>query len=365
MPCPWFSSPCSPHARQERNSTDRALLEAPTPRCNPRRHHADGRQSTTRESVSAGDDLRGPDPGPSDVEPTRAPGGCGRRDPLDPSVAPFGVISDGHALWITAHRGTTVYKIDPTSNQVIARVDIGQEACGLPAFAFTRLWVNPCDDGVKVVAIDVATNAVVASLPDPLHLGASFGSDAIWATSPDRGASDVERIDPVTLKPTLTSPARRPYGYLEVGGTLWAMDASVAQLDQLDPATGELLGSVVLPLPEDDSLYFMATDGGIWVEGYQTGDIVRVDVATHDVKSYTVPGYSHPTGYYDTPLTAALGSLWMRTSDWSVARLDPGTGLVTATYPADTGGGAVTVAFGSLWVANFDNDTIWRERLTP
>ncbi len=143
------------------------------------------------------------------------------------------------------------------------------------------------------------------------------------------------------------------------------MDDTVSQLDQLDPATGKLLGSVVLPLPPDDSLYLMETGGGLWLEGYQTGDIVRVDAATHKVTSYTVPGYSHPTGYYDTPLAAALGSLWMRTSDRAVARLDPKTGSELATYPADTGGGAVAVAFGSLWVANFDHDTVWRERLMP
>ena len=40
---------------------------------------------------------------------------------------------------------------------------------------------------------------------------------------------------------------------------------------------------------------------------------------------------------------------------------------VIGTYPADglAGGGFITVGMGSLWVANFATDTVWRDRVSP
>ncbi len=199
---------CAPGAQLDASSSPTspaALLQAtpnPTPTVGP--PHASPPRPT-------------PTPAAPTANPRVLPTGVVAEIPLDPGVAPFGVISDGHALWITVHRGTTVYKIDPTSNQVIARIDIGQEACGMPAIAFGRLWMEPCDDGVKVVAIDVATNAVVGSIPTPLQLGAYPGSSAIWATGQAGSGKDVQRIDPVTLKVTRTSPASPPIRRLRRG----------------------------------------------------------------------------------------------------------------------------------------------------
>lgn len=67
----------------------------------------------------------------------------------------------------------------------------------------------------------------------------------------------------------------------------------------------------------------------------------------------------------DQPAAAGADSLWLRTSDGVVSRIDPHTGHRLATYPADPdgGGGFLTVAYNSLWIANFGSDTLWRVRI--
>ena len=114
----------------------------------------------------------------------------------------------------------------------------------------------------------------------------------------------------------------------------------------------------------NESLYTAVLDGALWIKGYRSGALVRMDLKTHEFTVYQVPGYAQTDGYYDLALTPALGSLWFRISNSSVVRFDPASGTVTGTYPAGPGGGAVAVDFGSLWVANFDHDTVWRERLS-
>ncbi len=51
----------------------------------------------------------------------------------------------------------------------------------------------------------------------------------------------------------------------------------------------------------------------------------------------------------------------MRTSGKTVTRIDPATGTVVGSYPATGGGGGLAIAYGSLWVANANADTTWRE----
>jgi hypothetical protein len=65
----------------------------------------------------------------------------------------------------------------------------------------------------------------------------------------------------------------------------------------------------------------------------------------------------------DIPIVSGAGSVWLRTSDPKLDRIDPATGRVRATYPAANagGGGGLAVAFGSLWVENAGSDSVWRE----
>ena len=57
-----------------------------------------------------------------------------------------------------------------------------------------------------------------------------------------------------------------------------------------------------------------------------------------------------------------MRGLWLRVDTSHVLRLDERTGKQTGEFPADlnANGGTLALGFGSLWVANFDTDSVWR-----
>lgn len=124
------------------------------------------------------------------------------------------------------------------------------------------------------------------------------------------------------------------------GAAVWAVDADRV-LAELDPASGSVLRSVVLPWPVSRLL---VTASAVWAAS-ATGTLVRVDRASLAIDE--VPG---------TPgvaLAAEGGDIWLGTTN-GVARIDAETldvGL-RASVP-DRGAELGIVPFGgSLWVAS-------------
>jgi virginiamycin B lyase len=56
-------------------------------------------------------------------------------------------------------------------------------------------------------------------------------------------------------------------------------------------------------------------------------------------------------------------ALWVGTTDWTVQRVDPATGTVTATLPVEGALHGMAVDGGSLWTVNSVGDTVSRARL--
>jgi len=63
----------------------------------------------------------------------------------------------------------------------------------------------------------------------------------------------------------------------------------------------------------------------------------------------------------DVTPAAGAGSIWVRTSNGSIARVNAANGALMGRYPADPrgGGGGVAVGFGSLWIGNVGTGTVW------
>ena len=296
--------------------------------------------------------------------PRTLPEGVVAEIPLDDGIGALGIVSDGQSMWVTSHRGTTLYKIDPNTNTVSARIDIGQEACGWAESGFGRVWLMPCDNSTQTLGVDTTSDTVTGSIDVMSNLG--LGRDVMWATATNATGSQLDKVDTITVKPTTSMPIKGQYDtVIAFDDQVWGMSSADNVIDRLDPATAQVIVSVPTPLPSGDSFEGIGFAGALWVKGYKTSQLVRVDLASNTATAIDLPGYVHPSGYYDTPPVSALGDLWLRISDSAVAQLDPASGTIKATYPADKGGGDVAVAFGSLWVANFNESTVWRIRLTP
>jgi YVTN family beta-propeller protein len=285
--------------------------------------------------------------------------------PLDPGVAPLGItVADG-LVWVASHRASTLYGIDPATNQVSARIDIGQEQCGGLVFAFNLLWITPCGSvSTDAVVVDPVKGAVVGKFASYGYF-MGFTPNAVWTEVPTGDGYQTVRIDPVTIQPEAPLPAGAAPGgdnYIWVNQRLYVTYSDEPRISRLDPTTGATLETIRLPdWPEGPDVG--AYDDVIWLMGEDGPQLLKFDTTSETVTEYTLPGWAQTSGAHSVTPFGAVGSIWLRTSDSAISRIDPTSGQVTAVYPADPGGGNVVVAFGSLWVANFNTDTVWREQI--
>lgn len=116
-------------------------------------------------------------------------------------VAPSALAASGDSIWLLADGTTTLLRIDPKENAIVAEVRL-PAGCTEILFAETSLWVT-CPTADRVLRIDPATNLVdkrVEVAGQPVSLTAGEGS--IWVLTAKEGK--VAQIDPKTNKVTTT-----------------------------------------------------------------------------------------------------------------------------------------------------------------
>jgi DNA-binding beta-propeller fold protein YncE len=97
--------------------------------------------------------------------------------------------------------------------------------------------------------------------------------------------------------------------------------------------------------------------GAVWIAN--PAGLYRVDPATN--RARRLPIRPKPlTEYGHISLASGDGRVWMRAGDRRVVVIDPRTAREVAARPACGGGGNIAFGFGSLWVANAAEDTVWR-----
>src|SRR5262245_12102640 len=105
----------------------------------------------------------------------------------------YGIAVDDSAVWVHNSAQATVVRVDPKTNQVVAKIPVGHGS-GEVRLGAGFVWVLNHDDGT-VSKIDPQTNTVIATiaLPPPLgFLGVTPG--AIWVANRRQGK--VMKLDP-------------------------------------------------------------------------------------------------------------------------------------------------------------------------
>lgn len=224
-----------------------------------------------------------------------------------------GIAVDGNGVWATDSDTSTVYRVDPTTLKVVAKIPVptpkGVLATG------TAVWVAAVHDGA-VIRIDPATNKVVATITvgpvgtsGPNWLGSGLGS--IWVGVPN--ASSVVRIDPVTnaIQATIAvAGTTTPCGSFAItAAAVWIPSCDVSStMARIDPATNTVVAVVDL----GGKAYTPAViDGAPWVS-LETptvpGALARVAAATNAVDLELSPGGDFGGG---GDLVVAAGSAWV------------------------------------------------------
>jgi YVTN family beta-propeller protein len=278
-----------------------------------------------------------------------------------PIPAGFNAVAVGEgAVWVLNNDSSTLFRIDPGTNAIVARirfVDTAEDA----AAGAGALWItHPAVDAVS--RVDPSTNAVTATIPvGSTPAGIAVSDDAIWVAN--SGGPSVSRIDPRTDRVVATIPVGplraccTEHMSLSADSTdVWVALPNLNALVRIDPRTNMATNTVHVPYTP--CAFVVAGDGAVWNSGGSCGDAIgRLDSRTRTVAS-VIYGEPHPVG-----LGLAFGSLWvaaLRAS--SVDRIDPQTGKLVSRLRVGGHPVHVRVGFGSIWV---DDDTGRVLRLEP
>jgi hypothetical protein len=269
------------------------------------------------------------------------------------------------SVWVNDHRGGTVFRISRKNK--VRRVEIGESVCSAPAIGGGRVWVWACDSN-QTFEVDPVRMKIVGRRKG---IGPVYGAGSLWTM--DRNGK-ILRIDPKSgvvlarIDPqTDDEPNGGPDGVS--AGSLWVSgDSSVSRIDV---KTNKV--SAVIPLPGaqpsgDKPGGYLYANFGVFAFGTfwtsNAAGMYAIDPATNRARQLGIKIKPLSQGG-DVQVVAGAGSVWVRTSDKTVVRIDPKTGAVSERYPAAAagGGGGIAVTFGSLWVANGGLSNVWRERV--
>ena len=113
--------------------------------------------------------------------------------------SPYGLAFDGTNLWVTNATSQNVKKIDQVTNTVLATISLAGGCCGSTplwmAFDGTSLWVTKNDNQGAVWKIDPRTNTVIAKVATGSQPhGVAFDGINLWVTN--TGPGTVTKIRP-------------------------------------------------------------------------------------------------------------------------------------------------------------------------
>ncbi|MEP7352556.1 MAG: glutaminyl-peptide cyclotransferase [Acidobacteriota bacterium] len=186
-----------------------------------------------------------------------------------------GIASTSDSVWVLTDTKTTLSRIDPESNSVVAEIRVGAGCFGLQS-AESSLWLT-CPSEDKLLRINPMTNLVeqqikVTAKPSSF----TFGDGSLWVLGLKEGK--IDRIDPKTNKviKTISLEVADAEGSIVYGeGALWAsltgfplmrIDTTAEKETVLQQFAGENGGSQLF-----------AAGGSIWLSNTKQANFVRLD----------------------------------------------------------------------------------------
>jgi serine/threonine-protein kinase len=238
-----------------------------------------------------------------------------RHERRDLGAALSGVAVGGGDLWATEPRQGLLLRIDPASDRVTERIEVGGQP-GAVVYGRNRVWVAD-EAGAGVTAVNAASGKVfrrgIAPHAAPLRL--AVGAGGLWVSNATAGT--VRRIDLGTATPSgAIAAGRGPAGITVARGFVWVADSRSGTVAKIDPA----IRSVV------DTVEVGGNPGGIdagtnvlWVAAADDDTVTRIDLESGDPEG-------SPLVVGPAPGAVAVGgeAVWVANNgDGTVTRIEP------------------------------------------
>lgn len=270
---------------------------------------------------------------------------------------PLGLARGFGSIWVSAHRDTYLYRIDPATNRIQSKIDMGQNACGQIAVSADRVWIGHCDTSTTTIVVDPSKNAVVGSLEaEGLAFGVGFGS--VWLGSNGGAPTEILRVDPHTLAIQARIAVGNGGAYITTAfGAVWVSNMDDGTISRIDPTTNTVTNTFRLGRPGDAML--VAAGNSLWSVSNGEGRLLRIDPKALTVKP-TAVRTKMPNGT-DPIVAVGKGSLWFMPTTTELDRVSVQTGRLQKRIPVIAPGGShVLFAAGSVWIAALFSDTVLR-----
>jgi YVTN family beta-propeller protein len=192
--------------------------------------------------------------------------------PFAPGESEGGITASQHSVWIVTDNNGTLLSIDPTTNQMKAKISVPAGSFN-PLFADGLIWVTG-NASNELAVVDPASAKVLAKIPvgpKPRFLTASDG--AVWTLN--QGDGSVTRVDTKTKKVVATIAAGIPGPGGEIcsgAGSIWTTVFDIP-LSRIDAATNKVVKQWTGP--GGDSVRFGF--GSIWLTDLRKGLLWRFD----------------------------------------------------------------------------------------
>jgi hypothetical protein len=263
------------------------------------------------------------------------------------------------AVWGNAVAGTaanpvfSVVRIDPATNELVATIaDVsGPLAVGEGAlWAVDRAGARAGREGSTLLRIDPGTNRVVARIPLGVALwDVEVGEGYVWVLTfePDPGEGDILQVDPRTNEVVARIDIPLPGSVFAPalgGGSAWVPVCCVdneLNLVRVDVSSGQVAGEPIRVTQAGAPV--AVTAGHVWMVA-ERGALYGLNVATSEVDE-VVSGFEWPAGTFpDAPaeLDPDRLAVWVANYRDSVTRIDllasstptPSTAIRGAFYPS-------------------------------
>src|SRR5215208_5067335 len=150
----------------------------------------------------------------------------------------YAVAADDDSVWIAAgpHH---VLRINPTTNEPFASIDVGHAPVGV-AVGEEALWVVTMAE--RALRIEPQTNTATTEVPIGYPVALTTGKQAVWI-SDTRG--QVWRINPNTAAVSQTTPVGRGLvGLCATDEVVFAANNADGTVVQIDPQDGRVVGLI-------------------------------------------------------------------------------------------------------------------------
>jgi sugar lactone lactonase YvrE len=266
----------------------------------------------------------------------------------------IGLAAGAGSVWFVTSGGTNgVVAIDPASGKrrptipLGRRVDTSQEIY-VGAVGMRALWVLHV--GSTLYRIDPGSRGVVARIGATFDDRLALGAGSVWLMS--NVDNKVRRLAPSgrqTAAINVPSPTRITYG----AGAVWVLAGGGSDVVRIDPATNRIVATTRVSPAQD----IAAGPAGVWVADKNSLRVSRISTDGKRVES-VVP---IPQGATPLALAEAGGRLWMTSGGCSCRRkgtspmvfaVDPATNAIVTALHTPMVVSDIAVGEGAVWAAD-------------